>query len=144
MPGLDVVQVAVDAPLPGWFDYLPPPGQSALNLAPGVLVWVPFGHGRRLGLVVGVGSGEPAPERELRAIEAVIDPHPIWCQQDLALLRWAAGYYHHPPGEVLLGLLPQGLREGRVRGSAPVEGWRLTPAGAGQPGHPASGRYWNC
>ena len=138
MPGLDVVQVAVDAPLPGWFDYLPPPGQSALNLAPGVLVWVPFGHGRRLGLVVGVGSGEPAPERELRAIEAVIDPHPIWCQQDLALLRWAAGYYHHPPGEVLLGLLPQGLREGRIRGSAPVEGWRLTPAGAGLPaGQPA-------
>jgi primosomal protein N' (replication factor Y) len=130
------IQVAVDAPLPGPFDYLPPPGPTLP--APGTRVWVPFGRSRRLGIVL--GSREPAdpPERVLKSIEACLDSEPLWDTGDLALLRWAADYYHHPLGEVLVGLLPQGLRLGQSAGPRAEPGWRLTPAGrALAPAQPA-------
>ena len=44
----------------------------------------------------------------------------------LALLKWAAEYYHHPIGEVMLTALPKGMRDG-ADAQAREEVWTLTP-----------------
>jgi primosomal protein N' (replication factor Y) len=43
----------------------------------------------------------------------------------LALLEWAADYYHHPLGEVLAAAIPQWLRAGRPARAPQVSAWRL-------------------
>jgi primosomal protein N' (replication factor Y) len=47
----------------------------------------------------------------------------------LALLEWAAAYYHHPPGEVFAGALPRALRRGTPL-AATDERWAVTAEGA--------------
>ena len=46
---MDVLRVALDVPLPTLFDYLPRP---EIDAAVGDRVVVPFGSGRRIGVVV--------------------------------------------------------------------------------------------
>ena len=47
VPELLILRVAVAAPLPGLFDYLPPPGVEPARLQRGVRLRVPFGRGSR-------------------------------------------------------------------------------------------------
>ncbi|HEX6834312.1 MAG TPA: hypothetical protein VF132_12325, partial [Rudaea sp.] len=47
-----VLRLAIPVPLPQLFDYLPPAGVAADEIAPGTRVRVPFGRGHRIGVVV--------------------------------------------------------------------------------------------
>ena len=109
-----ILRVAVPAPLPQLFDYLPPAGVNLATIAPGARVVVPFGRSRRVGIVVEIAATSAiAPER-LKAASALLDPEPLISAELLATLHWVARYYLHPLGEVLDTALPVGLRRART------------------------------
>ena len=124
-----VFRVALDTPLKRLFDYLPP--ESTLwgaPIEPGMRVRVPFGRQKLIGIVMeAADSSEVSPER-LKPILEVLDPRPVLDASALALLRWAAEYYHHPIGEVLSTALPKAMRMGAAA-EAHEERWSVTPDG---------------
>ncbi len=125
----DVLRVAVPGPLDRLFDYRRPKDPSAPTAVPGCRVRVPFGRGRRIGvIVVSDSDSELAPER-LRRVEAVLDTEPALPDAILQLGLWSAEYYHHPPGDALAALLPAPLRRGENPDTAPPPRWRATAAG---------------
>ena len=124
-----VLRVAVAAPLAGLFDYLPPPCDPGA-LVPGVRLLVPFGRGRRVGLLVETAADSDQPADSLKAALLLLDAAPVLGAADLALLRWAADYYRAPLGEVLFSALPVRLRRADARLAVGVPGVRVTAAGA--------------
>jgi primosomal protein N' (replication factor Y) len=127
MSDLSVVQVAVPAPLRRTFDYLLPATLAAPVV--GARVRVPFGRRQAIGVVLAVRAHSEIPASKLRLLLAVLDTQPVLDCTLLALLRWAADYYHYPLGEVIHAALPALLRQGRGAAMAGVERWSLTDAG---------------
>jgi len=129
MPDDTILRVAVTAPVPGLFDYLPPADGSTTPLVRGLRLRVPFGGGTRIGFlweVVQVSERAPA---LLKPALALLDSEPLLSAAELALLAWAADYYQHPLGEVLALALPVRLRRGEALRPPRLDGWRLTHAG---------------
>jgi primosomal protein N' (replication factor Y) len=127
MSSVPVVRVALPTPLRRLFDYRAgPAGDRAIE--PGVRVRVPFGRRRLIGIAVEVGAGSELPEERLKPVLERLDPLPVFDRAALALLGWAADYYHHPIGEVLAAALPKALRLGAPT-HATEERWLLTPEG---------------
>jgi primosomal protein N' (replication factor Y) len=123
----DSIRVAVAGPFTEALDYLPP--DTGPVPAVGARVRVPLGRRERVGIVTAGPTRSDLDAQRLRAVIAVIDPQPLLDAATLALIDWAAHYYHHPLGEAFLTALPTRLR----RGDAAVPGqstlWRLTDAG---------------
>ncbi len=124
-----ILRIAVAAPLPTLFDYLPASAERGGTPVPGVRVRVPFGRRSRIGMVVELAQGTQQPLDRLKEIETVLDPAPLLDQADLQLVLWAAAYYQHPPGDALFSALPQGLRRQGTPTEPGEPGWRLTPKG---------------
>ena len=122
------VKVAVLAPVRQIFDYLAPVGLSPCVQA-GCRVRVPFGRGTRIGIVVEI-DGEPATRAKLKPVIEVLDAEALVPPQLMALARWAAEYYCHPPGEVFATVFPLELRRGEQARDALEEAWALTEEGA--------------
>ena len=124
-----ILRVAVAAPLAGLFDYLPPAAAAQDGLIPGVRLLVPFGRGRRVGILVETAADSAQDAARLKSVIAQLDPLPVLAAADLTLIRWAADYYRQPLGEALFSALPVRLR----RPDAPLEegvpGLRATAAG---------------
>jgi primosomal protein N' (replication factor Y) len=93
---------------------------------------VPFGRGRRCGVVMAVTAVASIEQGRLKRAERLLDTEPLLAREDLALLNWAAGYYQHPIGEVVATALPVRLRKGEPVLSPRLPGWRLTQTGEGQ------------
>lgn len=112
-------------PLRRGFDYLLP---AALDAVVGARVWVPFGRGRRLGIVGAVDVAPAVPVAQLKTVESVLDSEPVLPAALTRLVRWAADYYLHSAGDAWQQALPVLLRQG-----ASVDGqdtlWQLSPAG---------------
>ena len=139
-----VLVVAIDAPLRRLFDYRAPPQVAPESLAPGVRVWVPFGRRRVVGVLVETRASSDVPDSKLRTAIAVVDDEPVFDARLLELLRWAADYYRHPPGEVIAAALPAPLRTGDSMLET-SERWTLSAAartgslaGAADPREPAA------
>lgn len=126
MPGPLVLRVAIPAPLRHVFDYLAP--SSSATLSPGVRVRVPFGRRKLIGILLEVNAHSALPHEKLKSISEILDATPLLTPETLALLRWAADYYHHPIGEVVFAALPALLRRG-APAHAGIETWMLTAAG---------------
>lgn len=124
---LRIYQVAVPAPLYRLFDYLAPESADA---APGVRVRVPFGRRETTGVLIGVSNRSDLPRARLKRVAAVLDSEPLLSPPLLKLLTWAAGYYHHPLGEVLHAALPVLLRQGRPAVAVGARIWRVNRDGA--------------
>jgi primosomal protein N' (replication factor Y) (superfamily II helicase) len=107
-----VLQIAVPAPLFQGFDYLPPAGVDVQTLQPGLRLRVPFGRGRRIGVLLGTAPQAAVSAARLKRALEILDDEPVLPPDLLELCRWAAAYYHHPLGEVLATALPTRLREG--------------------------------
>jgi primosomal protein N' (replication factor Y) len=124
-----IVQVAIAAPLRRLFDYLPIKNGPVAQ--PGARVKVGFGRRHAIGVVVGgTDKSHIRPDR-LKSVSEVLDRDPLIPPSLLNLLLWAANYYHHPIGEVVLASLPVLLRRGRVAHSGMVR-WKLTAEGKRQ------------
>ena len=124
-----VFRVALDTPLKRLFDYLPPDsGLFEGGIEPGMRVRVPFGRQRLVGIVMERADSSDLPLERLKPILEVLDSRPVLDASALALLRWAADYYHHPIGEVLSTALPKALRLGAPL-EAREERWAATAEG---------------
>jgi primosomal protein N' (replication factor Y) len=137
MTSAAVWRVVLDMPLRRPFDYLPPTQEPRYPLRPGLRVRVPFGRQRLIGVVTDAASSSELPAERLKPILEVLDEKPVLDDAMLALLTWAADYYHHPIGEVLSAALPKALRVGAAA-YAVRERWVPTAAGhaavaAGEP-----------
>ena len=124
-----ILRVALDTPLQQLFDYLPPAPPGVAFPAVGVRVRVPFGRRRMMGLVVGTADASQIPAARLKGVLEVLDERPLLDSGLLALLEWAADYYHHPLGEVIASALPRAMRLG-ARAAAVEERWAVTEAGS--------------
>lgn len=124
-----LLKVAVPAPCPTAFDYLPPTSEPGFSPTPGVRLKVPFGRKLKIGVLLGVeATSTIAPIRLRQALE-FLDCTPLLGPADLALLHWAARYYHHPIGEVCASALPTLLRQGKPARIQTTIQIRLTCAG---------------
>jgi len=85
---------------------------------------VALGRRRVVGLLLGFASASAVPADKLKRALRVLDATPEVPLEVLELAEWAAGYYHHPLGEVLAGVLPVALRQ------VPKESARSTSARA--------------
>ena len=83
------------------------PDKLAEDVIPGVRVLVPFGHRKTTGFVVGRKSHSDY--AELKEIEEVLDPIPLFTPEVLSLAKWIADYYLCGWGEVLKAALPAGI-----------------------------------
>lgn len=119
------VRVAVGVPLRRPFDFTA--GEPAP--APGTRVLVPFGHRRLVGVVLGPADGTRPPTARLKPILRVLDLDPVFDAALFDTLCWAAAYYHHPLGEVLLAALPPRLRNAQTPALKPKHRFKLSALG---------------
>jgi primosomal protein N' (replication factor Y) len=127
MSSVPVVRVALPTPLRRLFDYRAEPDGGS-TIEPGMRVRVPFGRRHLIGIAMERAAGSDVPQERLKAVLECLDPQPILDGATLALLAWAADYYHHPIGEVLAAAVPKSLRLGAPVDAA-EERWGLTPHG---------------
>jgi len=103
----------LDAP---HFDYALPAALAPVHV--GDWIVVPWGRGRRIGLVVGLSNRSPIDPDRIRDIEAVLTGAPRLPQAWFDLVTFAARYYHRGIGEVAIPAIPKLLRTLRSPGSS--------------------------
>lgn len=111
-PGCDpprYVRVALDVPIAPWFDYLAPPRRE-VAVGPGDWVVVPWGRGRKVGIVMGLSDSPGVAAERIRPIVGRLDEAPPAPPGWLELVDFAARYYHRHPGEVMMPAVPKLLR----------------------------------
>ncbi|HET6263542.1 MAG TPA: primosomal protein N' [Usitatibacter sp.] len=105
---MSIARVALDVPIDECFDFRIPPG---LEAGRGALVNVPFGRGRKVGVVVETTDRSTVPAERLRSIEAVVEDVAPFSAAELELFDFCAAYYQRPLGEVIAASLPPRLRQ---------------------------------
>ncbi len=122
---MPVIRVALPVPLRYHFDYQL---DNSEGICIGARVRVPFGKRELIGIVWQL---EPKDQytAELKSVLEVIDREPIFSEELRDLLSFAADYYHHPLGDVLVSALPTLLREGRSLSDEKQRRAELTQAG---------------
>ncbi|MBK5274962.1 MAG: primosomal protein N' [Desulfuromonadales bacterium] len=118
-PPSTVIEVAVAVPLDRTFHYLVPPGMVERAVA-GHRVFVPFGHRRLTGYILGTVEGISGDK--LKDIIEVLDSDPLWTPNELDFFRWIASYYLYPLSEVLKTALPAGINLQSKKGAQGVNG----------------------
>lgn len=107
-----ILKIAIPVPLHKIFDYLPPESSNEKSLQPGIRIRVPFGTQSRIGYLLKISSTTETAPKKLKRADAILDEVPLISDEDIALLRWASHYYHHPLGEVISSAFPVLLRKG--------------------------------
>jgi primosomal protein N' (replication factor Y) (superfamily II helicase) len=102
--------VALEVPSAKLFDYAVP---HDMGVGVGDRVAVPFGSGRRIGVVVERDVASEVPAARMKSLSAVRDDAPPLPQRWIELMRFLAGYYQRPFGETVIGALPPRLRSVR-------------------------------
>ncbi|MDF3030454.1 MAG: primosomal protein [Moraxellaceae bacterium] len=121
------LQLALPSPLRQNFDYLLP---AKIDPPPvGARVRVPFGRQEQIGICLGLSTTTEVPEEKLRVASEALDEESVLPPSLFQLCQWAAGYYHHPLGEVFDTALPVLLRQGEPLTSPGELRWRLTRLG---------------
>jgi len=110
--GMSIIRVALDVPVAKLFDYR---AREAIAADVGRRVLVPFGRKTAVGVIVELAHSTAVPVERLKGAIRILHEFPPLAAEDLRLLRFAADYYHHPLGAVVMGALPTRLR--RVAGS---------------------------
>jgi primosomal protein N' (replication factor Y) len=127
-PGSALMRIAVPTPVRRYFDYrLPADAQAVPPI--GARVCVPFGSRRVVGVLVDLPASSDVPATRLRAAHEILDDTPLLTAELVAVLRWAAAYYHHAPGEVFTAAMPGILRQGRMPPAREQAHWQLTLTG---------------
>ncbi|MGB7180330.1 MAG: primosomal protein N' [Burkholderiaceae bacterium] len=102
-------RVLLDVPIAAAFDYQVP-ADMADRVQPGSWVVVPWGKSRRVGIVSSLADVPEIAADRVRPLERTIDDAPVMPADWFGLGRFATGYYHRQPGEILLPVIPKLLR----------------------------------
>ena len=121
---MTLIRVALDVPVARLFDYRC--DDPAVRI--GARVLVPFGRRQQVGIVVARPAESEIAESRLKRVITLLDREPLLQRADLRLLEFAASYYVHPLGAVIMATLPAALRRIRVRTTEPAA-YALTAAG---------------
>ena len=105
-----VLQVALPTPLLRLFDYYAP--AEGLPRV-GMRVRVPFGPRQIVGFIASISTGSDFAS-PLKTAYKLIDTQPLLPQELWDTLNFAARYYHHSLGEVLIAAVPTALRDGAM------------------------------
>ncbi len=124
-----ILHIAIATPLRHCLDYLSPQGIDSKELMPGLRIWVPFGRKRVIGIILAVNYQSCVDPKKLKSALGLVDQEPILPDSLFALKQWASDYYQHPIGEVMLGTLPQLLRQGRALRQEEEYCWQTTQQG---------------
>ena len=130
-----VLRIALPVPLPTLFDYLPP---AAGEAGVGSRVLVPFGRGKRVGVVVAIEAAAAVEGGRLKQVVRLLDDEPLLDAELMQTLAWAADYWLGAPGEAYGNALPLALREAKPLPPIGDEYWSL--AAAGHQAHEAGNR----
>ena len=122
---MSLIRVALDVPVARLFDYRC--DDCAAHV--GARVLVPFGRQKLIGIIVARPDASEVPEAKLKRTISVLDAEPLLGRADLRLLEFAADYYVHPLGAVIMATVPVALRRVRSREKTPTA-YALTAAGA--------------
>lgn len=123
---MTLVRLALPVPLDRYFDYLLP---NDMQKVKGARAVAPFGTQTKVGIIVDFPDSSDVPMDKLKPIQAVLDSHSLFDEEIFSLLRWAAGYYHAPLGEVLMSALPVKLRQGETAERSSLVRFRLSQTG---------------
>jgi primosomal protein N' (replication factor Y) len=107
------LRLALPTPVRRLFDYLPPQHIDNNNLIIGIRVKVPFRSRTLIGILVEIAHASTVPSTKLKTAIELLDSKPLLPKDVYRLCCWAADYYHHSLGEVLMSALPALLRKGR-------------------------------
>jgi len=121
---MSLIRVALDVPIARLFDYRC--DERAAQI--GARVLVPFGRQKLIGIIVARPDSSGVPEAKLKRAITVLDTAPLLDRADLRLLEFAADYYVHPLGAVIMATVPAALRRVRSREETPLA-YALTAAG---------------
>ena len=124
---MKIVRVGFDVPLATLFDYR---CDDATVDDIGVRVLAPFGKRNAVGVILALADSSPVANSRLKPISKMLREAPGFSADDIQLIRFAADYYHHPLGAVVMSALPAGLRRVRRHPAAALMHYRLTGAGA--------------
>ena len=126
---MPIVRVALDVPVDTLFDYQ---ADDASAADVGNRVVVPFGKKKgAVGVILETAEASEVAPARLKSVLQILRDEPPISGEDLRLMRFAADYYRHPLGAVVLNALPARLRRpaGKAR-PRPAPAYRLTEAGA--------------
>lgn len=121
---MNLIRVALDVPVARLFDYRC--DDRAVQI--GARVLVPFGRQKLIGIIVARPNASEVPEAKLKRAISVLDAEPLLGRADLRLLEFAADYYVHPLGAVIVATVPVTLRRVPRREKTPTA-YVLTVAG---------------
>ncbi len=113
IPKTPILRVAVPSPLYQCFDYWPPVDSKITTWVPGLRIKVPFGRREVVGILLEVLETSEIDPKKLKPALEVLDEEPLLDSVWLKLTHWASQYYQYPIGEVMLGVLPKALRQGK-------------------------------
>ncbi len=124
-----IFRVAIALPVHRLFDYLAPEQLASTQIKPGIRLEVPFGKAKKIAFLVECVAHSDIDIAKLKRVERILDEKPLLSTKDLALLHWAAGYYHHPLGEVFSAAFPVALRQGKAAVIQTEKYYALTESG---------------
>ena len=107
---VDLVAIAIDCPGEAASPYRLPSQLSAVTVGSGVEV--PFGPRRVTGVVMDRWHGPEPTDYTIRDVSRRLDGVQLPTTL-VALVAWAANYYHCSPGQFIAGTIPAVVREGR-------------------------------
>lgn len=136
-----IVEVALPVPLPRYFDYRLI-FDKQIQPCVGQRIQVPFGHGggkkkggarKLIGVITGIKAESDIAENKLKNAIGILDDEPLLSANMIKLLKWAAQYYHYPPGTVFEAALPVWLRKKtELPEKLQNQIWQLTEIGRAQ------------
>ena len=123
---MPLIRVALDVPLAQLFDY----HCTDSNARIGARVLVPFGRQQLVGVIVAMPTHSDFPAAKIKTCHQVLDHSPLLQRADLRLIEFAADYYLHPLGAVVMATIPVALRRHSTSARAPaVIAYRLSALG---------------
>jgi primosomal protein N' (replication factor Y) (superfamily II helicase) len=124
---MKIVRVGFDVPLDKLFDYR---CDDASEADIGARVLAPFGKRSVVGVILEVADATTIAAPRLKAVTRLLREAPGFSADDLKLLRFAASYYQHPLGAVVMSALPTGLRRVRRAPAKSLTHYALSALGA--------------
>ncbi len=124
---MKIVRVGFDVPLDKLFDYR---CDDARDADIGARVLAPFGKRNAVGVILEITDTSSVAIARLKPITKMLREAPGFSAHDIQLIRFAADYYHHPLGAVVMSALPAGLRRVRKQPAKSLTHYVLTPLGA--------------